>query len=243
MALLQNREINPERRNLISSVSVIQVCIRMDEKNKIAVEKMNIRKKILSLRNEMPLEFREEKSSIILQTLYGMERYKEAAVILTYVDYQSEVITTPLLAKALTDNKQVFTPRVSGEEMGFYRISGTEDLAEGYKGIREPICGVGFADGIGTYKASEEAEGVLMLMPGAVFDKNGHRIGYGKGFYDRYLKRLKEAGINVYKIAFCYECQLLSEVPYESHDVSADMVITEAGVYENGIYINRIFKS
>lgn len=237
MAPLQSREINPERRKLISSVSVVQVCISMDEKNKISVEKKNIRKRILSLRNEMPIEFREEKSSIILQTLYGMERYKEAAVILTYVDYQSEVITTPLIARALIDNKLVFAPRVSGEEMEFYRISGTEDLAVGYKGIREPICGVGFMDGIGAYKASGEkasgeAAGVLMLMPGAVFDKDGHRIGYGKGFYDRYLKRLKEAGINAYKIALCYECQLLSEVPCESHDVSVNMVITEAGKYE-----------
>lgn len=205
--------------------------------------KKNVRKRILSLRNEIPLKLREEKSNKILRTLYGIERYKEADIILAYVDYQSEVITTPLLVKALKDNKRVFTPRVSGEEMEFYRITGTEDLAEGYKGIREPICGAGFMEETESYKslgenASGEAAGVLMLMPGVVFDKDGHRIGYGKGFYDRYLERLSEAGINIYKIALCYECQMLSEIPNEEHDISVDMVITENGIYENGIKIN-----
>lgn len=201
----------------------------MNEKNNISVEKRNIRKRILSLRNEMSLKLREEKSNKILLALYGMEQYKEASIILTYVDYQSEVITTPLLSNALTDNKQVFAPRVCGEEMEFYRITDIKDLAEGYKGIREPICGEGFLDEIGSMKVSEEATTALMLLPGAVFDKRGHRIGYGKGFYDRYLKRLSEAGINIYKIALCYECQLLSEIPYDNHDVSVDMVITENG--------------
>lgn len=201
--------------------------------------KRNIRKRILALRDGIPLELREEKSNDILQTLYGMDKYKEAAVILAYVNYQSEVITTPLLDKALKDNKQVFAPRVSGEEMEFYKISGIEDLAEGYKGINEPICGAGFMEEIESYKALEEkASGetacVLMLMPGVVFDKEGHRIGYGKGFYDRYLKRLSKTGINVYKIALCYECQMLNEIPYENHDISVDMVITENGIYEKG---------
>lgn len=201
--------------------------------------KRNVRKRILSLRNEIPLKLMEENSNKILQTLYGMEKYKEAAVILAYVNYQSEVITIPLLDKALKDNKQVFAPRVSGEEMEFYRISGMEDLAEGYKGIREPIGGESFIEKIGKYtvsgeKASAETAAVLMLMPGVVFDKEGHRIGYGKGFYDRYLKRLTKAGINVYKIALCYECQILNEIPYENHDISVDMVITENEIYEKG---------
>ena len=214
-----------------------------------AEEKRNIRRRILSLRNEIPLNLREEKSNKILQTLYGMERYKEAEVILTYVDYQSEVITTPLITRALTENKQVFTPRVcsgyrtvmNSEEMEFYRISDIEDLEEGYKGIREPVCGENFMEKIESHKvsgkkASGEDAGVIMLMPGVAFDKDGHRIGYGKGFYDRYLKRLTKVGIKAYKIVLCYECQLLNEVPYENHDISADMVITENGIYEKGNY-------
>lgn len=209
----------------------------MDEKSNIAVEKKNIRKRILPVRNEIPLKLREDKSNKILQTLYETDQYKEAKVILTYVDYQSEVITTPTIVRALAEKKQVFVPRVcrvcgaepESGEMEFYRISDVEDLAEGYKGIREPICGERFLEETESYKESS----VLMLMPGVVFDKYGHRIGYGKGFYDRYLKRLAEAGINVYKTALCYECQLIDDVPYERHDISVDLVITDNGKYEN----------
>lgn len=202
----------------------------MGEKNNVADEKKNIRKKILSLRNELPLKLREEKSNIILQSLYGMEQYRATDVILTYVDCQSEVITTPIITGAIAKNKQVFAPRVCGEEMEFYRIAGIGDLAEGYKGIREPICEDGFMTGTWSFRNPGEPTGVLMVMPGAVFDREGHRIGYGKGFYDRYLNRLTVNGINVYKIALCYECQLLNKVPYEAHDVCADVIITENGI-------------
>ena len=207
-------------------------------------EKKNIRKRILSLRNEIPIKLREEKSNKILQKLYGLELYKKTEVMLTYVDYQSEVITTPLIARALSENKKVFTPKVSidetkSEEMEFYRIKGMKDLAEGYKSIREPICGESFPEGIGSYKASikkdsMEIADVLMVIPGVAFDQVGHRIGYGKGFYDRYLIRLTEAGIKAYRIALCYECQMISGVPYENHDIIMDMVITENGIFKKG---------
>lgn len=175
----------------------------------------------------MQAGLREEKSNEILHTLYGMKQYKEARILLAYADYQSEVITTPLIIKALAENKQVFTPRVNEDEMEFYRISGIEHLAKGYKGIREPIGNNGFTDGIDAGDFFIKNAKPLMVMPGAVFDKEGHRIGYGKGFYDRYLKRFNEAGIDVYKIALCYECQLLEKIPDESHDVGADVIITE----------------
>lgn len=215
----------------------------------MAEEKKNIRKRILSLRNEIPIKLREEKSNKILQKLYGLELYKKTEVMLTYVDYQSEVITTPLIARALSENKKIFTPKVciekmeseetEPEEMEFYRITGMKDLAEGYKGIREPICGESFLEGNGSYKASikkdsMEIADVLMVIPGVAFDQVGHRIGYGKGFYDRYLKRLAEAGIKAYKIALCYECQMISGVPYENHDIIMDMVITENGIFKKG---------
>lgn len=203
----------------------------MGEKQNIKEAKRNIRKQILAIRNEIPLKLREEKSNQILQTLYGLECYKEADVILAYADYQSEVITTPLFIKALLEEKQVFAPKVSGEDMEFFQISDMADMAEGYKGIREPVSETGFMDRISYFRTLGEIPKMLMLMPGAVFDKEHHRIGYGKGFYDRYLKRLMEASINVYKIALCYECQLLNEIPHENHDVRADMIITENGIY------------
>lgn len=183
-------------------------------------EKKRFRKQILALRDAMSADEREEKSRQITETLVSMPLYGEADCILIYVNYQSEVNTTDLVNRALADGKQVFAPKVSGETMEFYQLTGMEDLQEGYKGIREPICGKMF-------NAETVTGQTLMLMPGAVFDEKCHRIGYGKGFYDRYLKRLLETGNSVQTLALCYECQVLSEIPFEKHDVRPQTILTE----------------
>lgn len=193
-------------------------------------EKKNIRKKCLSVRDEISLESREEKSDKIINSLCESEWYKNTNIILTYVNYQSEVITTKFMERALADKKQIFAPRVSGDVMEFYRIDSIGSLTEGYKGIREPVGGKAFLDEIGSSDLNGEGNLPLMIMPGAAFDREGHRIGYGKGYYDRYLNRLIDAGINVYKIALCYECQLLDSIAHEEHDVCVDMIITETFV-------------
>ncbi|MDE5933287.1 MAG: 5-formyltetrahydrofolate cyclo-ligase [Lachnospiraceae bacterium] len=184
-------------------------------------EKRKLRKQILALRDAMPIEEWEEKSRQITETLVSTAYYKEADSILTYVNYKSEVNTTDLVNKALTDGKRVFVPKVFGETMDFYRITGMEELREGYKGIREPVFGR-------IFEAGPDIGHVLMLMPGAVFDEKCHRIGYGKGFYDRYLKHISEAGIFVHTLALCFECQVLPEIPFEEHDVRAQLVLTES---------------
>lgn len=187
----------------------------------ITEEKKRIRKTVLALRDGMPSAILEKKSSRIMKFLFAADEYRMADVILTYVNYQSEVITKSLIERALADGRQVFAPKVTGNEMDFYRIAGMENLTKGYRGIREPDGGEIF---------SRDAGYVLMVMPGVVFDKNRHRIGYGKGFYDRYLERLTDADINMHTAALCYECQMLSEIPYEMHDRKPDMIITEERV-------------
>ena len=187
--------------------------LRMEEKRKL-------RRQILALRDAMPMAGREEKSRRILETLVSLSLYKEANTILTYVNYQSEVNTTDLVNRALTDGKQVFAPRVSGETMEFYQMTEMKDLQKGYKGIREPVSGR-------LFDAEADTGHTLMLMPGAVFDEKCHRIGYGKGFYDRYLKCISETGIFVHTLALCFECQVLSEIPAEKHDVRPQMILTE----------------
>lgn len=184
-------------------------------------EKKRIRKTVLALRDDMPSAILEEKSSQIMKFLFSEKAYQGADVILTYVNYQSEVITTALIERALTDGKQVFAPKVTGTEMDFYRIGGMESLTKGYRGIREPSGGEVFTKNTGS---------VLMVMPGVVFDINRHRIGYGKGFYDRYLERLADSGVNIHTAALCYECQMFGEIPYEIHDRKPDMIITEKRV-------------
>lgn len=219
---------------------------KMSELNEyldLADEKKRLRRETLLKRNAMPYKLRWEKSDGIMQLLYGTELYKDAELILTYVDYQSEVMTLPFIEKALIDGKNVFCPRVFGNEMEFYRINSVGELKEGYKGIYEPVSGERFLDiavsqkntSIQKIEASQEiACGIprpLMLVPGAVFDKRCHRIGYGKGFYDRYLTRLSENGIRLSTIGLGYEEQIINEVPCEIYDVSLDMVLTETAIY------------
>lgn len=192
-----------------------------------------MRQQILSIRDAMPPAVREEKSEKILQTLYSMRLYQEAEIILTYVDYLSEVMTTPLLGRALSEGRQVFVPKVLGEEMEFYQILSPKDLKEGYRGIKEPAIGAAFLEEMEADKTVRKADRILMLIPGVVFDKQRHRIGYGKAFYDRYMKRLELSRIRPHTLALCFECQMLECIPYEAHDVRPEMVLTEDKLYQS----------
>ena len=204
----------------------------MGSKQNITDEKRRIRKNVLALRDAMTPAVRTEKSSRIVKKLFVTEAYRSADVILTYVNYQSEVITTALIEHALADRKLVFAPKVEENDMNFYRITGMNCLEEGYRGILEPSVDEIFSEQI----LSKKSKNTLMIMPGAVFDEKRHRIGYGKGFYDRYLMRMEELGITIHTLALCFECQVLQNIPYGIHDRKPDFVLTEKrliGVKEN----------
>lgn len=202
------------------------------------MNKKDIRKKVLAIRDAIPAADKAQYDACIREIVMGMEEYQDAEAILAYVSYRSEADTTMLIRQALADGKYVFAPKVSGDEMEFWQISSLEDLQEGYRGILEPEQSIAFPDWISKHICSK----VMMWMPGAAFDKERHRIGYGGGFYDRYLNRLlqqfgqtaskdqtrKQSGSFVLiTAAFAYSCQVLKQIPYDEHDVKPDMVITE----------------
>ncbi|MCH5258329.1 MAG: 5-formyltetrahydrofolate cyclo-ligase [Lachnospiraceae bacterium] len=202
------------------------------------MNKKDVRKNVLAVRDAIPAEDRARYDASIRESVMGTEEYREADVILAYVSYKSEVDTTSLIRQALADGKNVFAPKVSGSEMEFWRISSLEDLREGYRGIREPIQSVAFSDWIFRHIGSK----VMMWMPGVAFDKERHRIGYGGGFYDRYLTRLlqqseqtdstdqaqtQSGGFILTTAALAYSCQVLDRIPYEEHDVKPDLLVTE----------------
>ena len=137
---------------------------------------------------------------------------------LGFVSYGSEICTTEILENALQDGKEVYVPKVEGREMRFYRIRSLTELKEGYKGIREP------QGNTESYVFTpENAAGSLFLMPGSVFDPLGNRLGYGGGFYDRYLAD-KEA-LRLRSIAVGFRCQQAKEVPVEETDIKPYQVI------------------
>jgi len=184
--------------------------------------KTSIRKKILSLRDNMSDKDRTDYSKMITEIVLGLGEVCLARDILCFVGYKSEVQTIELIKELLRLGKNVYVPRVNGDDMDFYRIDSLKDLKEGYKGIPEPTetCE-------DIYKGSD-LEDVVMFMPGAVFDKDGSRIGYGKGFYDRYLAKYDI----MMRIALCFSVQLLESIPSDAHDKKASVIVTEKGITE-----------
>ena len=151
-------------------------------------------------------------------------------MILSYASYLSEVYTLPVIEQALADGKKVFCPKVQGENIEFYQIENTEMLETGYKGILEPPD-ISIERSLPEILKQEGGGHILLLLPGCAFDKNCGRLGYGKGFYDRYL--IKNSDIEMCKIALSYECQIWPEIPQDEQDVRPDMVITEEAAYQS----------
>ena len=142
---------------------------------------------------------------------YETAEYKNAKTIYGYLPYNQEVRTTQMLAHALADGKQVAVPKVYGDEMKFILLSDLSQVAKGYAGIPEPI-----ADG--PVAADPTA---LVLMPGLAFDPEGHRLGYGGGFYDKFLAAEPDHPT----LALCYDFQMLPHLDTESYDIPVDRVL------------------
>jgi 5-formyltetrahydrofolate cyclo-ligase len=181
-------------------------------------EKNLIRKQMKQLRADMTRTERFEKSMQIFEQLITVPEFKRADRIYTYVSMDNEIDTIMLIDYSLSLEKRVFVPRVSGKDMEFYEISDISELNPGYMGIYEPdING----------KEPDYSRTGFMCMPGLAFDRSYNRIGYGGGFYDRYLSVENK----LYKAALAYEAQLLESIPAQDGDVRPDMIVTEENIY------------
>ena len=181
-------------------------------------EKNLIRKQMKQLRADMTRTERFEKSMQIFEQLITVPEFKRADRIYTYVSMDNEIDTIMLIDYSLSLEKRVFVPRVSGRDMEFYEISDISELSPGYMGIYEPdING----------REPDYSRTGFMCMPGLAFDKSHNRIGYGGGFYDRYLSVENK----LYKAALAYEAQLLKSIPAQDGDVRPDMIVTEENIY------------
>lgn len=176
--------------------------------------KKEIRAEVKKHRREAATEVIHQNSEIICDKFLRLPEYKEAKVVFAYMDCKNEVKTTKVIEQCWKDGKMIAVPKVFGEIMKYYAIASYEDLEDGYFGIREP-----------KHELLEEVvcEDGLMILPGVAFDADRHRVGYGGGFYDRYL----EAHPNMKKIAFAFEFQMFEKVPFEEFDRQPEKIITE----------------
>ncbi len=194
----------------------------------IKEEKRRIRKEILQKRDAMLIQERQKADIAMADRIIGHQWFYRAEVLLAFVNYGSEISTEEIILEALKKGKKVFVPKVeaSGDNvqnignsiMNFYQISSLEELAIGYKGIREPV-----GDTECFEYACYQDRRLLFLMPGVAFDVFGNRMGYGKGFYDRFLTD-KEL-LQTYSIGIGYACQRVEEVPVDEYDRKPYQVI------------------
>ena len=175
------------------------------------MDKKELRRTIRERKRAMTEEEIVSRSDKLGEQFAQSEAYKAAKTIYGYLPYNQEVRTVPMLEQALRDGKRVAVPKVYGDEMKFLYLDDLSQVEKGYAGIPEPIADEPVADD----------DTALVLMPGLAFDPQGHRIGYGGGFYDKFLA----AEPNHPTLALCYEFQMLPRLDTEEHDIPVDTVL------------------
>lgn len=192
--------------------------------------KAEIRKEVLKRREALDQEVRRQASLKLADRIIGHQWFYRSDTILIFASYGSEIDTKEILLEALRTGKRVYVPKVEGEQMNFYRIETFVQLCPGYKGIPEPILETA-ANGHNDSAISaepyqyvvEEMPNTLMIMPGVAFDPFRNRIGYGKGFYDKYLADKPELQLRT--IAVGFRCQQVEEIPAQESDIKPYQVI------------------
>lgn len=177
-----------------------------------------LRKKLLKKRDRIVPEEKKKKEAAIRRRFYASADFKKAKCILLYASFRSEVNTIPCIRHALKLKKEVILPRVDREtrRLRLFQIHNINDLKSGYMGIPEP----------GIIKSREKrlTDIDMAVVPGAGFDMNGNRLGYGAGCYDKLLSNSRG---HVVTVALAFEEQMVQRVPGEGHDVLTDKIITE----------------
>lgn len=181
--------------------------------------KKDFRKNIINLRKQQTKDFIDLNSNIITDTLLSMACIREATNIMLYLDFNNEVQTSSLIKKLLSLNKIVSSPitLVDSKQLIPHQILDLDtNINIGAYGIREPnknVCPLVNVSDID-----------IVIVPAVAYDINRYRLGYGGGFYDRFLNTLKSDALT---IGIAFDFQVFSDIPKESHDAQLDYLVTE----------------
>ena len=170
------------------------------------MNKSDLRNQILEKRKN--IKDKEKKSTIIVDKILHLDIYKNSKVIAIYNSLPNEVDTSYLINKSI--DKEILLPRITNNKMVFIKVNSNTKYTKSNFNINEPI--------------GEEYLGKidLIIVPGVAFDKYLSRLGYGKGYYDKYLENK-----NVYKIGICFSEQIVDKVPIDKHDIKMNLLLTE----------------
>ena len=187
--------------------------------------KQTIRQRILSEREQLSAGLRAQYSAKITRRIVQLPEYRAARVVLGYMNFGAEFESEIWVRQALADGKQLLLPKVNRttNELDIYRVTDLQhDLAPGLWNIREPLperC----------VKVDVPEEVDFILLPGVAFGRDGARLGYGGGFYDRLLERLDKDGVahSLALVAGAYSLQLVEGIPQEVTDRKVQWLVTE----------------
>ena len=179
--------------------------------------KQEIREQIIKIRRGMEEEEWQAATDAIAGKVIESDSFREATDLYCYMDFDREAGTDRIMDEAWRLGKDIWLPKVSGGEMEFFLVKPSQKFVKGAFGILEP-SGV-----------SEMAKGTdgLAIVPGVAFDREKNRIGYGKGFYDRYLRKHP----HLVKMGIAFDVQLVDKIPKEETDCGLDFVVTESFFY------------
>jgi len=186
------------------------------------MRKSEIRKETLKARLALAEQEVSAKSAMIIKRLLALEEYRRAAVLMTYVDFRNEVRTEGLIRESLARGKQVAVPFTDLRDRRLIPSllrNFPEDLAPGAWGILEPAPG--------RLRPVEPAEIDLVVVPGVAFDEKGNRLGYGGGYYDRFLPQTRP---DCFHVAPAFELQIRPEITPDPYDCPVHCLVTEKRV-------------
>jgi 5-formyltetrahydrofolate cyclo-ligase len=178
----------------------------------ITARKKNLRRELRKKLAAMNSGGRDAAARVIVENILALAAWRAARSVLLFAPLPPEPDIGPLLPAALAAGKQVFYPRVTGSDLEICAVRSPDDLRPGAFGILEPV----------TVSAPPLTVIDLALVPGLGFDAEGHRLGRGRGYYDRLL-----AGTGALTVGVGFHCQRIEKIPVESHDVRLDLVVTE----------------
>ena len=195
----------------------------------ILLLKKELRKEAKAYRNSLCEDDRLNKSTQMIHHLKFLKEFRNADAFLMYASLQGEVETLSLIKELLEEGKKnVYCPVTNGDKMEFYRIKAFEDLKEGNFHVLEPEVVEN------NLFIPEKNKNYCMIMPGLMFDKKGNRLGYGKGYYDRYMSRYNGAAVGL-----CYSEELRAHMYHGRYDRAVDAVVSEKWIRRCKKYISR----
>lgn len=165
-------------------------------------------------RNALALTEIANRSKRVQKMLINSKEFESAKTIGAYYAFGSEVKTDMIIEQARSLGKKVALPSVEGEDLTFYELSSGKYLVKGRLGIMEPL----------PYSPVDKID--LLVVPGVAFDQQGYRLGYGKGYYDRYLAEKR-----TFSMGLAYSFQVLDRLPRSEHDMKLGAIATEDGIH------------